>query len=209
MSNRTDPTWATEQVRVSERRLAELQSQRAEVLLELADNPSDEDIHASLEAFDLNVKRVEDRIANLNASMTQVGRRDAAAFAKRRREEAEALTAKGIDVLCGARIEAAAAVDAAVASLVASIEEYEALGNEAAMLIGTGMRPLCDAVLWRRSHITVLAHASHGTLTALLQMLQSRDVRAMHMREHAQTSATRLEAAIARTKREAAAKAAT
>jgi hypothetical protein len=203
-----DPNMVNTQIQQAERRLAELQQQRAEVLLLLADAPGDEDIHASIAAHDQSIKRTEDRIVNLNASLSEAGRRDADAAVKRMLAEAEALNEKALNLTYTKRLDAASAVDAAVADLVAKIETYEALGREASSLIYTGMRPLCEGKHWRRGFLTELARAPHGTLTALLQMLQGRDVRAMRMREHAQACAERLTSAVERTRQEAAARAA-
>ena len=195
-----DRAWTLEQMQVSERRLAELHKQRAGVLLELADDPSNEDIHNAIIEFDRNIKAVEDRIVRFGASLTEAGRRKAEAYAAKQRKDGETLASQAVELVRGARQQSAADIDAAVAALVEAAQRYIALGDEAQRMVCTGLRPIATVASTRwTQHVPEFARAPHGTLTMLLDVLQSRDVRAMRMQDHAKKMADLLETGIAQT----------
>lgn len=196
---RADPTYVKEQAQVLERKLADLQAQRSEVLLDLASDPANEAIHGSISEYDSLIARTRGRIDTLYAALSTASQRQAEAFALKLRKDAGTTNEQALQVKYVAQVEAAAEFHARLDSLLEAADRYHALGDEAQRLVYSGMRPISEGTTWRRGNLSDIARGRHSTLTMLLDVLRSREVREMDLKAYAERMAERLNIAIART----------
>lgn len=181
-----------EQIRVIERRLAELRSQRTAVLLELADAPDSDSHHSAVEAYDRSIHQLEARLTNIADANTAAGRAAQAAARLKLREEGEAKVEQATDIIQGPMVEAAKAVDEAIASLRSAVDRYRAVTSEARALAYAGLRPLVDDTYWQRRDVLMNLREYHGTLNTVVDVLNTREGRELRLAEHARRVSDRV-----------------
>lgn len=174
-----------------------LEVERADARVDLASNPSDEALMATIAAHSAKLAGIDAALVELDEAGKESSRRATDADLAAQRAQGAAAVEAAAELMAGPVVDIAGQIDVALANLRDLVEGYVATTGRAAHTARVGLEDI-GVHLPAHSSVATYAKVKHATLQELIEFLNTRELRELKCQPLAKVTATRFAAALDR-----------